>query len=349
MRCGLHYVRFCDLRTKRCTGAPACQAATQAIADALAGGSLTRRKVHAFVKHPSGSRPGAPGARLPSDQLILDPSVPKPPGPAAPQAQEQYSAPGPEDPIARSATGPACPAQDDAHGGPRTDAGDLDPDATQEQHERGGALECGQDKKPQDIRALLGPGPGGAQPRCLPGAAVGASRAGKPVKPKAKRAPGGPAGQRARKAGTLPEPSGDPKGHIQHWLARGVTGKSKALDCTPELPGKPHHQAPGYCWPVSGRSTGSQPGSWRPPVDPGSSTDPPPQVASGRVLAGPRPSPQEVRAQAKGACRQPGGLAPTATGAAGGTKGVGHHPPPGRPAPVLGRAPSVRMNSLARM
>ena len=38
MRCGLHYVRFCDLRTKRCTGVPACQAVTKAIADALAGG-----------------------------------------------------------------------------------------------------------------------------------------------------------------------------------------------------------------------------------------------------------------------------------------------------------------------
>ena len=123
MRCGFHYVRtllrppcqaatkaiadalvggpltkrcsgapavfFC---TKRCSGAPACQAATKAIADALVGGPLTRRKVHAFAKHPSGSRPGAPGARLPSDRLVLDPSVPKPPGPAAPQVQAEAPA-----------------------------------------------------------------------------------------------------------------------------------------------------------------------------------------------------------------------------------------------------------------
>ena len=87
MRCGLHYVRKCDLRRKRCTGAPANQAAAKAITDALAGGPLTRRKVHAFAKHPSGSRPGAPGARLPSDVVELDPAVPRPDGPACPRAQ----------------------------------------------------------------------------------------------------------------------------------------------------------------------------------------------------------------------------------------------------------------------
>ena len=88
MQCGLHYVRFCDLRTKQCAGAPGNQAATKSVADALAGGPLTRGKVHAFAKHPSGSRPGAPGARLPSDVLVFDPSVPRPPRPANPQAQE---------------------------------------------------------------------------------------------------------------------------------------------------------------------------------------------------------------------------------------------------------------------
>ena len=92
MRCGLHYVRFCDLRTKRCTGAPVSQAATKAIADALVGGPFTRRKVHAFAKHPSGSRPGATGARLPSDRIVLDPSVPKPPGPTVSQAQVEAPA-----------------------------------------------------------------------------------------------------------------------------------------------------------------------------------------------------------------------------------------------------------------
>ena len=87
MRCGLHYVRFCDLRTKRCAAAPTNRAAAKAIADALAGGPLTRRKVHAFAKHPSGSRPGAPGARLASDVITLDPHASRSAGPAYPGAQ----------------------------------------------------------------------------------------------------------------------------------------------------------------------------------------------------------------------------------------------------------------------
>ena len=88
MQCGLHYVRFCDLRTKQCAGSPGNQAATKSVADALAGGPFIRRKVHAFAKHPSWSRPRAPGARFPSDVLVFDPNVPRPPGPAITQAQE---------------------------------------------------------------------------------------------------------------------------------------------------------------------------------------------------------------------------------------------------------------------
>ena len=38
VRCGLHCVRYYDLRIKQCTGVPANQAATKAIADALKGG-----------------------------------------------------------------------------------------------------------------------------------------------------------------------------------------------------------------------------------------------------------------------------------------------------------------------
>ena len=156
MRCGLHYVRLSDLRSKRCTGAPACQAATQAVADALAGGPFTRRKVHAFAKHPSGSRPGAPGARLPSDRLVPDPSVLRPLGPAAPRAQEQAADPGPEDPMAHVATGLACPAQDEAHSEPQTAAEGPAPVVAKEQRLVGADHEGGRHERPQGIRVLLG-------------------------------------------------------------------------------------------------------------------------------------------------------------------------------------------------
>ena len=89
MRCGLHYIRFYDLCAKQCARAPGNQAATKSVADALAGGPLIRKKVPAFAKHPSGSRPRAPGASLPSDVLFFDPSVLRPPKPAIPQAQKE--------------------------------------------------------------------------------------------------------------------------------------------------------------------------------------------------------------------------------------------------------------------
>ena len=274
MKCGLHYVRFCDLRTKRCTGAPACQVATQAIADALAGGPLTRRKVHAFAKHPSRSRPGAPGTRLPSDRLVLDPSVLRPPGPAAPQAREQD--PGPEDPMAHGATGPARQAQDEAHGEPGAAAGDPAPVVAREQRPGGADHEDGRDERPQGIRAFPGLRPCGVEPGGITEFAIGADKARKTVKPKAKPAPGGLSGRRARKPRALPELSSDPRGYIHRWLTRGVTGGSTGQDGTPELLSGPQVRSPGNCQPGAGYGTEQQAGSRCLPEAPGSSTDPPP-------------------------------------------------------------------------
>lgn len=211
MRCGLHYVRFCDLRAKRCAGAPAGQAATQAIAVALAGGPLTRRKVHAFAKHPSGSRPGAPGARLPSDRLVLDPSVLRPLGPAAPQAQEQVADAGPEAPMAHVAASHLSPAHDEAHGEPRAVA--EGPASAIAKRQRSGEANR-EEGRGEGIRAFLVLGPSGVEPGSRARPAVDVGRGGKPVKPKTRPAQGGPTGRKPRKPRTLPELPRVARGHI---------------------------------------------------------------------------------------------------------------------------------------
>ena len=160
MRCGLHYVRFCDLRTKQCTAAPASQAAAKAIADALAGGPLARRKVHAFAKHLSGSRPGAPGARLPSDVVTLDPRAPKPPGPANPQAQAEHLGSQEGGPRA-SAPQQEMQAENPGH----TDAlGNLEPPGIDGQEESIPAHEAQNGSPRQPAGVPAGGDPGGDKP-----------------------------------------------------------------------------------------------------------------------------------------------------------------------------------------
>ena len=211
------------------------------------------------------------------------PIVPRPPGLAAPQAQEQTTAPGPEDPNGQGATGQACPAQDDAHGGPRRDAGDPSTDVTQEQHGRGSAHACEQDGKPQDIRAFLGLGPAERNPIACRGLRTEHAKQGSRGSP---RQSGPQAGRPASGPANL-GPCTSPPGTQG---PRGVTGVTTAPDGTRELPGKPQDQAPGYCWSVSGCSTGLQQASWRPPVVPGSSTDPPSLHPAGYWRAlGPHP------------------------------------------------------------
>ena len=195
--------------------------------------------------------------------------------------------------MAHVATGHACPAQDEAHGEPETVAGGPAPVAAKERHPGGANHEGGRGEKPQSIRAFLRLGPGGVEPGSQTQPAVDVGKIGKPVKPKAKPAQGGMTGRRARKPRALPEPSGDPRGHIHHWLRRGITGGSTGQDGTPGVPSGPQVRSPGNGQPGSASGTGPQSGPGRLPVAPGSSTDPP----LGRL----RPSPHGVLAPAPGA------------------------------------------------
>ena len=281
MRCGLHYVRFCDLRTKRCAAAPANQAAAKAIADALAGGPLTRRKAHAFAKHPSGSRPGASGARLPSDVVVLDPNAPRPAGPAclrtqgndpsqgavAPDGGPRHALPA-GDPGFRDGSEPHKQPRSLRQGENETDRGargggprppgvapaerslgGQDPTAARDReihtpqdvaHSQVSPIETRQEGEcgggPRDVRSLLGLGPGAGAPMGPGRPPPMAGSEGGPVRPKAKRAPQKPAQHRARKTKRLPEPSGDPRGHIQRWLVPGAAaGHTYQESCPPSV------------------------------------------------------------------------------------------------------------------
>ena len=240
MRCGLHYVRFCDLRTKQCAGAPATQAATKSFADALAGGPLTRRKVHAFAKHPSGSRPGAPGARLPSDLLDLDPTAPRPLGPASAQAREEEASGAggraQDDTQARDGEGELAPAPEGELAPPIP--GGPGPGATQEVNLgdpgsanagpgaaepllQGPPLDAAPGAgRPQGLRALLGLEPSVGAPAAQQDAGK-KKRGRKPGTAKAANPPKGRDTSRARATSGAGGPPVHPAGRIVHWLRPG--------------------------------------------------------------------------------------------------------------------------------
>ena len=305
MRCGLHYVRFCDLRIKQCAGAPGNQAATKSIADALAGGPLIRRKVHAFAKHPSGSRPGAPGARLPSDVLFFDPSVPRPPGPAIPQAQGG----APESP--GGATQEQGPQGDHQSAESHVPAGERGLLAPRVEHEPRAALRAhapqgeapsgpeleevgllpgspGVTDRPEEgkaapteakgIRAFLGLRPS----QVPPGARqkiTKTSKAGEPARAKAKRIPRGSAGRQSPGAQSQEGPSGNPACHIHHWLRRMGVASAGTTACTHGTPGSSNDPPPKARPADGGAALGTRVVTVCAPGPPGSSTDPPPRWA----------------------------------------------------------------------
>ena len=240
----------------------------------------------------SGSRPVAPGARLPSDRLVLDPSALRPPGPAAPQAREQVADAGPEAPMAHVAASHLSPAQDEAHGEARAVAEGPAPATARRQRSGEANREEGRGEGSRGIRAFLGLGPRGVEPGSRVRPAVDVGRSGKPVKPKTKPAQGGPTGRKPRKPRTLLEASGDPRGHIHRWLGRGVTGGSTGHAGTPGGSREPQARTPGEGQPGSAGGTGPGSGPRRLPAVPGSSTDPP--------LGRPRPGPHGVLGPAPG-------------------------------------------------
>ena len=99
---------------------------------------------------------------------------------------------------------------------------------------------------------------------------------GKPAKAKAKRAPSGPTSQRTRKAAFRQAPSGNPKGHIQHWLTRRDVGAETAPDGARGSLGEPRGQAPQAGLSEFERGTDMRAASWRSLGVPGSSINPPP-------------------------------------------------------------------------
>ena len=111
---------------------------------------------------------------------------------------------------------------------------------------------------------------------------------GGPAQPKAKRAPCGSADQRARKPRRLLGLSGDPRGHIQRWLALGVATEQMGQGGGPASKGEHACRAPLRTSPLTDCGMGPQPGSGRVLEVPGSSTDPPQKVSSAEPWAPPR-------------------------------------------------------------
>ena len=271
MRCGLNYVRFCDFHTKQCAGVTANQAAAKAMADAQAGGSLARRKVHAFAKHPSGSRPGTPGARFPSDVLVFGPHAPRPPGPANPQAQEEVPAVPDGGHQEEGALG------DHQGAGPQVPAGELGPPVPQVWHEPGHAAQAHRPQneapgnpqpgagglRPSSPGGGDGPGDGRAAPTGAPGIRVflglgpcqepAGSRQGvakgckaeKRAQAKAKLTPRRSPSQQTPSARTQEGPSEDPAGHIHQCLQRTGVAAARAAARAHGAPGSSNDPPPG--------------------------------------------------------------------------------------------------------
>ena len=100
LRCGLHYVRRCDLVRVPCPGAPQTRKARMALEAAQRGDPLPRRAVSSRAAHPSGANLRAAGQRHPAHDAARVRVEPRPPGPGAgggcvdpPDSQPQHLGP----------------------------------------------------------------------------------------------------------------------------------------------------------------------------------------------------------------------------------------------------------------
>ena len=108
-----------------------------------------------------------------------------------------------------------------------------------------------------------------------PEAGVPGGLAKAPPKVRNRGGPAQPKAKRARKPKRLPGPSGDPRGHIQRWLALGVVAEQTGQEGRPTSMGEHARRAPLHPSPLTDCGMGPRPGPGSIPGVPGSSTDPP--------------------------------------------------------------------------
>ena len=152
----------------------------------------------------------------------------------------------------------------------------VSPSGSGQEGERGG--------RPKDVRSLLGLRTEAGAPGGLARSPPKVGNKGGPAQPKAKRATHGPADQRARKPKRLLGPSGDPRGHIQRWLAPGVVAEQTGQESGPPSMGERARRAPLHPSPLTDCGMGPRPGPGSVPGVPGSSADPPPGILLRRAL-----------------------------------------------------------------
>ena len=144
-------------------------------------------------------------------------------------------------------------------------------------------------ERPGDVCTLLGLGRAAEAPEHQRDPPAGARPGEGPAGPRTVHAQTRPARSRARKNKRLPEPTGDPRGHIQRWLGPGAGSDRHSHDPGPPPVGRPASSHRGSPGPRGEDGVDLLPRPGHQPTAPGSSTDPPRGNPLEDTL-GPRPS-----------------------------------------------------------